>query len=631
MAPSASIDNTAAAAAAAQAAATLKALPHPKDLSHHYSIVTKNREQSRIKAFYRFMQIPGISNFSGGMPNLKYFPYDTLEAQVSLPERWQPSPNTPAEVQQQLADAPTNGHSSEYSNGKFNGLKDRNAPQEPDYEATSTHITIPKVVIESDRTKKIDLATALQYGLSTGYPPLLSFVKQFTNQVLYPSVPYHGGPDVILNNGGTDGFSKTLQLLVDPWYAGVHPVTERPGMLCEAFVFGNVLTQVRPLGVQVVPVELDREGMLAEGPGGLRDVLENWDPQNGRRPHFLYTVTMGHNPTSGVLGLKRRKELYALASEYDIIIVEDDPYWYLQFPSAAVHEAKSRGLEAPQALESHTPAKTSGYDFIDSLAPSYLSIDVDGRVIRLDTFSKTVAPGCRLGYVTAQPAIIERFTRITEVSTGQPSGFVQALIAQVLLGPHPSALEAFNVLSEAEKPSFTGWKLDGWVRWLEGLRGEYERRMTRMCTILEENAFQLKQSTPERPDADWDVITKTRLLEFDWPRGGMFVWLRVHFEQHPLFQARGGSSVPVIDGPALAKAFLIHSTHAPHLVLGSPGGMFSATPEILTERGWRYIRLCFAAESDENIDAGTLRFAHSVQRFFRIKDVAEIEKLIAEL
>lgn len=66
MAPSASIDNTATAAAVEEAAATLKSLPQPKDLSHHFSIVTKNREQSRIKAFYRFIRIPGISNFSGG-------------------------------------------------------------------------------------------------------------------------------------------------------------------------------------------------------------------------------------------------------------------------------------------------------------------------------------------------------------------------------------------------------------------------------------------------------------------------------------------------------------------------------------------------------------------------------------
>lgn len=119
---------------------------------------------------------------------------------------------------------------------------------------------------------------------------------------------------------------------------------------------------------------------------------------------------MGHNPTGGVLSLQRRKEIYALCCKYDIIIVEDDPYWYLQFPSAAVEEARSRG-HAAQAVEPYKPVKSSGYEFLDSLVPSYLSIDTEGRVIRLDTFSKTVAPGCRLGWITAQPALIERFNR----------------------------------------------------------------------------------------------------------------------------------------------------------------------------------------------------------------------------
>ena len=126
---------------------------------------------------------------------------------------------------------------------------------------------------------------------------------------------------------------------------------------------------------------------------------------------------MGHNPTGGVLPTKRRQELYALCQKFDIIIIEDDPYWYLQFPSAAISEAKSRGLPEPHRcdeLSGHEfvrPGKSSGYDFIDSLVPSYLNMDVDGRVIRLDTFSKTVAPGCRLGWITAQPRFIERFTR----------------------------------------------------------------------------------------------------------------------------------------------------------------------------------------------------------------------------
>ncbi|KAF9784179.1 hypothetical protein IL306_008132 [Fusarium sp. DS 682] len=560
-----------------------------------------------------------------GMPNVKYFPFDTLEAQISNADRWEPSPNYPDKPDESIQSI-----SSSASHSQGNS-PDKNAPKNPDYKKTSSRISIPKVLNEPDVTKKIDLATALQYGQVTGYPPLHSFIRQFTNQVLHPNVPYEGGADVILDDGATDGFSKVLQLLVDPWYEGVHPVAERPGMLCETFVFGNILTQARPLGVNIVPVEIDEEGMIVEGSGGLREVLENWNPRNGRLPHFLYTVTMGDNPTSGVVGIQRRREVYALASKYDIIIVEDDPYWYLQFPSAAIKEAKARGYDTPAAVDTHKAVISSGYDFIDSLVPSYLSIDVDGRVIRLDTFSKTVAPGSRLGYVTAQPAIIERLTRIAETSTGQPSGFVQALIAQAILGSHSSALDNFLSLPASEKPSFTGWQLDGWVRWLEGLRGEYERRMTRMCSILEDNAFQLRQSTFQNPDLDWDVISKIRLFDFDWPRGGMFVWVRVHFEKHPLYKTEGGDIAPVIDGTVLANAFLIHSTHAPHLVLGSPGSMFSATPEIREKRGWQYIRLCFAAESDENIDGGSWRFARSVQDFFKIKDTAQIEKLLEEL
>lgn len=120
---------------------------------------------------------------------------------------------------------------------------------------------------------------------------------------------------------------------------------------------------------------------------------------------------MGHNPTSGVLSLERRRAIYELCCEYDVLIVEDDPYWYLQFPSAVKGEARSRGLPEPDVEMPVKPAKSSGYEFLDSLVQSYLSIDVEGRVLRLDTFSKTVAPGCRLGFITAQPAFIEMLER----------------------------------------------------------------------------------------------------------------------------------------------------------------------------------------------------------------------------
>lgn len=338
---------------------------------------------------------------------------------------------------------------------------------------------------------------------------------------------------------------------------------------------------------------------------------------------------MGQNPTSGVVPIERRREIYALCSKYDVIIVEDDPYWYLQYPSAEIEEANSRNIPLLESRQSYKPAKTSGYPFIDSLVPSYLNIDTDGRVIRLDTFSKTVAPGCRLGWITTQPAIIERFMRITEATTQQPSGFVQSMVAEIVMGPQP-AIEQFRSLSAKDRQAFTGWKIDGWVRWLAGLRGQYERRMNRMCTILEEGSFQVKQSTPiHTADADWGVITKTKLYDFDWPRGGMFLWVRVYFEKHPLWMA-AGINLPVIDGQALCTALMVYLTRKPYLVIVAPGMIFGATDTIRADRGWGYFRLCFAAESEENVNDGSQRFTEGVKKFWRIKSVEEIEKLVGE-
>ncbi|KAG9255362.1 aromatic amino acid aminotransferase 1 [Emericellopsis atlantica] len=569
-------------------------LAPPRDLSHHFTRATKNRQASAIKMFYKFFQIPGIGNLAGGLPNVSLFPFDTLEAQIAKPERWDPTPNEPGPP-------------------------------------SASHITVPKTNSEADPLKKIDLSTGLQYGTAEGYPPLRSFIRQFTRNHLHPHVPYLNGPEVILTCGSTDGFHKTIEMLMEPWLPDRDPVEARPGMLCEVFVYMNAPDTARPKGAQMVPVEVDAEGMLVHGKGGLQDVLENWDPRNGARPRLMYSVTMGHNPTGGVLSVKRRKDIYKLCCEYDVIIVEDDPYWYLQYPSAAEEEAKSR--ELPFSIREHyKPTKSSGYEFLDSLVPSFLSMDVQGRVIRLDTFSKTIAPGCRLGWITAQPAFIERLLRITETTTQQPSGFVQTMVAEAIMGPQPpAATRSFLSLSRSEQQSFEGWQTDGWVRWLSGLRGVYERRMNTMASLLDEHAYQLKQSTPVADqDAEWGVISKTKLMSFDWPRGGMFIWLQMHFESHPLFNARG-TTYPVLDGPLMSKALMVHLTKAPYKVLAAPGTIFCANESILAERGWRFFRLCFAAEEDEAVGPSARRFGEGVQRFWRIKKVETIEKLVDEL
>lgn len=155
----------------------------------------------------------------------------------------------------------------------------------------SRHVTVPGTDDDRDPLRRIDVATALQYGTAEGYPPLRSFIRQFTRDHLHPDVPYLGGPEVILSCGATDGFSKTLELITNPWSPAKDAAAERPGMLCEVFVYSQVLSQALPRGIQVVPVEMDDGGMIANGPGGLEEVLAGWDEKNGKRPHFIYTVT----------------------------------------------------------------------------------------------------------------------------------------------------------------------------------------------------------------------------------------------------------------------------------------------------------------------------------------------------
>jgi DNA-binding transcriptional MocR family regulator len=208
--------------------------------------------------------------FTTGLPNVQFFPFDTLEAQTAKPERWTPSPSKQPPADHVAARL------------KSTRLSDPMA---------AGHVTVPKTVDEVDPVKKIDLMSALQYGTAEGYPPLRSFIRQFTRNHLHPAVPYLGGPEVILTCGSTDGFAKTLELLVDPWDPLTGDARERPGLLCEVFVYANVLAQSNPHGVQPVPVEIDSQGMMASGPGGLEDVLSNWNEDNGMRPRFMYTVT----------------------------------------------------------------------------------------------------------------------------------------------------------------------------------------------------------------------------------------------------------------------------------------------------------------------------------------------------
>ena len=257
--------------------------PEPKDLSHHFSRTTMARQASSIKQFYKYFSIPGIGQLAGGLPNNAYFPMDTLEAKVARPERWEPTPNKP--VDPPPDDEEAVAKLSLKDEGKVTKQRGSQSTKPQD------EITVPHTSKQVNPVKKIDLDTALQYGTAQGYPPLYYFIRELTQQNMHPNCPYKGGPEVILTCGNTDGFSKALALLTNEWSEEKDWIRDKDGMLVEKFCYMNAIQGAKPRGLNVVPVELDDEGMIAEGPGGLREVLENWDFKKGRRPRLMYTVT----------------------------------------------------------------------------------------------------------------------------------------------------------------------------------------------------------------------------------------------------------------------------------------------------------------------------------------------------
>lgn len=328
---------------------------------------------------------------------------------------------------------------------------------------------------------------------------------------------------------------------------------------------------------------------------------------------------IGQNPTGGTLSVERRKKIYALCQQYDVIIVEDDPYWNLQFPSAYEREARHRGSSqepGPGVQNYNEHGKSSGYAFLDSLVPSYLSIDTEGRVVRLDTFSKTVAPGSRLGWITAQPAVIERLTRITETTTQQPSGFVQSLIAEMIMGKQDA-----NGTRGSQKEDGRGWHMDGWVRWLEGLRGGYEKRMIAMCDVLEENKYLLSQQSEDSKTTsdhvdDWEVVDRVQMFDFVWPKAGMFAWVEILLDNHPLRSRYSAER--------LSKALWVHLTQKPHLCLVGPGSMFATTEKSAAE-AHKYIRIAFAPMDAEDVKPFTCRLVEGVRAFWQRKNLDGLE------
>lgn len=142
------------------------------------------------------------------------------------------------------------------------------------------------------------------------------------------------------------------------------------------------------LHCQQIEVDTDAKGISASS---LRATLEGWSTShpNTPKPKILYTVPYGCNPTGMTASVERRREVLALAREHDILILEDDPYYYLYYGVAP---------------------RPPSYFALELEGASERDVEV-GRVLRFDSLSKILSSGIRIGIASGPEPLITAINR----------------------------------------------------------------------------------------------------------------------------------------------------------------------------------------------------------------------------
>ncbi len=262
----------------------------------------------------------------------------------------------------------------------------------------------------------------IQYGAASGFPPLRELLAE-----------RHGveASRVFVSNG-------SLQGLV---FLATHLLSRgNRRVIVEAPTYDRPLKILAGLGADVLGISMDEDGLDP-------DALEH-ELRTGPRPAFLYAIPTFQNPSGRTLSLERRRRLVELAERHDLLIVEDDPYGLVRF----------EGQSLPTLLE---------------LAPP-------GRVVYSSSFSKTVAPGLRVGYLVLSPELAAAVEAIAVSTYVSPTIFTQAIV----------------------------W--------------EFLRR-----GLLEQNVKRVSRLLQQRRDAMLEALERDFPAGSSWsrPEGGYFLWL----------------------------------------------------------------------------------------------------------
>jgi 2-aminoadipate transaminase len=300
----------------------------------------------------------------------------------------------------------------------------------------------------ADRAFQNDPAGTTAYGTSIGYRPLRAWIAE-----------RHGvAPEqVIVTNGSMQADAFLFEALVEE---GDVVVVEKP-------TYDRTLLSLRSRGADVRPVDLHEDGIDVEGVQALF--------AEGLKPRLAHLIPNFQNPAGYTLSAEKRRALLALAAEHGVTIFEDDPYVELRF---------------------------SG----DSL-PTMLSLDEAGTVVYASSFSKTVCPGIRVGYLVGPEKLIARIAKLATNTYISPNMVAQSIVNEFV-------------------------RADGGTA--------FERSVDRVKTALSERAEALCAAlSRELPEA-----------RFVAPQGGYFLWVELPAgtDGDALFAAAAERGVQIVKG-----------------------------------------------------------------------------------
>ncbi|MDO4581638.1 MAG: PLP-dependent aminotransferase family protein [Bacillota bacterium] len=218
----------------------------------------------------------------------------------------------------------------------------------------------------------------LQYGVTCGHMPLR---EAYIEHMLKPKGIQAEVKNVLTCTGSGQGIYLICDVFVDKGDA----------ILVESPTFLSTLNVLNKIGARLIPVSTDENGLIVED---LEAKIKQYNPK------MLYTIPTFQNPSGRTIPAARRRRIAELSAEYNMIVLEDDPYGELRFRGEAV--------------------------------PPIKSFDAAGNVILLNSFSKIIAPGIRVGAMCAADDIIQKIELVKQGADTHTPTLTQAICAEYL-------------------------------------------------------------------------------------------------------------------------------------------------------------------------------------------------------